>query len=124
LEALKNLSKEDPQAVPTPLNDDYRDETNKEWRMYCRVYADSVSKLSEDHRNTVRFEMEKMLFEANREEKKEEERQKHRKRKAKKHSQAATKKAAAVVSGESSVDESNGVLSSHSSTPLSTSESE
>lgn len=81
LEALNNLAKVDTPAVHTlPENDYQRNQTKKDWRMYCTVFADGVSCLEEDRRNAIRFQMEKMLFEARLDEKKEQEQIKKRKK--------------------------------------------
>ena len=76
MDAVKKLSKED---LPV-IENEVIDPVIGEWRSYCKIFADKAAKLKkESSRDTLRYEMEKLLFEAARTEKQKEKEKKKKK---------------------------------------------
>ncbi|XP_045029925.1 uncharacterized protein LOC123472449 [Daphnia magna] len=64
------ISDKPPTTLIAEKNEKEVDEVTKEWRSYCKVYADKVAKIkSTSIKNDIRFNMEQMLYDAGKKEK-------------------------------------------------------
>ncbi|KAI9556055.1 hypothetical protein GHT06_018622 [Daphnia sinensis] len=64
------ISDKPPTTLIAEKNEKKVDEVTKEWRSYCKVFADKVAKIkSTSIKNDIRFNMEQMLYDAGKKEK-------------------------------------------------------